>query len=212
MIEFAESIGYTNSTKINTFRENNCSVDSIEKIYDIDGINAKVQKEYIGRVVANTCDSIKIMTCGGFSATLDDIGINIYTYDFEKKKYNKVKFESITENERTKLIKVYFNKILSNKDKFKVKYQENHWYGAMRNKKDGIVVGEHLFFDSLSEQIITLRFSNTNNINAELYQYNFKEKKITKMETHIYIDNNICKVSIKNTSNNCVYFLMYNYD
>ena len=62
MVEFAKSIGYTNTKKISEFTDFSSNIDLIRKVYEVDGINVRMQKEYIGRVSSKSSDGIKIMT------------------------------------------------------------------------------------------------------------------------------------------------------
>lgn len=132
VVEFANSIGYTDLSNINDFKDLNCSLDSITKTYTINKTNAIVVKEYEGRVKATTSDSIKIMTCGGSSRDLEDIKLNVEGFDYNTKQYIPLKFDVIIEKERTKLLKVIFKKILTKGDKFKIKYKEEDWDGSIR--------------------------------------------------------------------------------
>lgn len=214
MVDFANAIGYTKQKSINKYSDPNCTIDSITKIYEIDGINVRMQKEYIGRVSSSTSDGIRIMTCGGSSASSDSIAAYTYFFDYSTNKYKSTKHTLISENERNKIIKIYFRGILAKDEQFKIKYLEKHWDGAMRINYDGIVVGEQLFFKSLKEQDIVLKFKNITDLNCELFQYNFKTNEISKLNTNIYISNCECRCSIKDKdiNRNCILFLMYRYN
>lgn len=214
MVDFANVIGYTNKKKINKFSDSNCILDSIKKIYEIDGINVKMQKEYIGRVSSSISDGIKIMTCGGSSTSSDNIDAYTYYFDFLTNKFKHARYKLIYEDERSKLLKIYFNSTLGKDEQFKIKYVEKHWDGAMRINYDGIVIGEQLFFKELKEQNITLKFKDINNLDCEIFQFNFKTNEISKLNIRTYITNNECNCSIKNSNieNNCILFLMYRYN
>lgn len=214
MVEFCDTIGYTKDNKIENFSDRNCSLDKINKVYEIDGVNVKMQKEYIGRILSNTADGIKIMTCGGSSVASSDIKASTYTFDYDENRYRVTNSSLILEDERSKLLKIDFGKILAKEDPFKVKYIENQWDGAMRKNYDGIVIGEHLFYNSLKEQDITLKFMKISNLVCEIFQYNFKTSEIQKLNINIKVDTNECHCSIKSRdiSKYCIYFLMYRYD
>lgn len=214
MVDFAKTIGYTEQKNINEFSDLNCAIDTVRKIYEIDGINVKMQKEYMGRILSSACDGIKIMTCGGSSTSSDRIDAYTYNFDYSINKYKRTKHKLINENERSKIVKIYFNRTLGQDEQFKVKYIEKNWDGAMRKNYDGIVVGEQLFFKLLKEQYIILKFKNVENLSCELYEFNFKKNEISKLNIKIEISNYECHCSIKDSyiNKNCILFLMYHYD
>lgn len=214
MVDFANVIGYTKQKNISKFSDSNCIIDLINKIYEIDGINVKMQKEYIGRVSSSTSDGIKIMTCGGSSTSSDNINAYTYFFDFSTKKYKEAQHKLVTEDERSKVIKIYFNSTLGKNEQFKIKYVEKHWDGAMRVNYDGIVIGEQLFFRELKEQNITLKFKNVNNLKCEIFQYNFKRNEISKLNIKTSILNCECCCSFKSNDikKNCILFFMYSYN
>lgn len=214
MVDFANVIGYTKQKSINKFSDSNCIIDSIKKIYEIDGINVKMQKEYIGRVSTNASDGIKIMTCGGSSISSNNIDAYTYCFDFLTNKYKHTRYKLEYEDERSKLLKIYFNNTLGKDEQFKIKYVEKQWEGAMRINYDGILIGEQLFFKELKEQNIILKFNNVNNLKCEIFQYNFKTNEISKLNIKTSISNYECNCSIKNNDieKNCILFLMYRYD
>lgn len=214
MVEFAKSIGYTNTKKISEFTDFSSNIDLIRKVYEVDGINVRMQKEYIGRVSSKSSDGIKIMTCGGSSTSSDNINANTYYYDYKNKKYKNTRHKLINEDERCKIIKIYFKRTLGEGEKFKIKYVEKQWDGAMRMNYDGIVIGEQLFFDILKEQNVIIKFKNIKNLRCELFQYNYKKNEISKMNCNIFLKNNSCSCSIKekDIDKDCILFFMYRYD
>ena len=214
MVDFANGIGYTKRKNINKFSDFHSTIDSIEKVYEIDGINVKMQKEYIGRVASSTSDGIKIMTCGGSSTSSNNINAYTYYFDILANTYKPTKHKLEYEDERSKLIKIYFDSTLGKDDKFKIKYVEKNWDGAMRKNYDGIVIGEQLFFKELKEQNIMLKFRNIDDLKCELFQFNFKTNEISKLNIKISISSSECNCSIKSNDieKNCILFLMYRYN
>lgn len=214
MVEFCDSIGYTQKNKRNAYYDSKCNVDKIVKEYDIDGTSAMVQKEYLGRVTSSVANGIKVMVCAGSSSSSSLLNIQAYSYNSEKRQYIQTETELLKEDERNKIVLLHFHNVLAKGDEFKAKYVQANWDGAMRLKYDGVVIGEHLFFEGINEQQIILRFKMpVPDLSCELFQYNFKTRRLQKMRGDITVVNNKCTCAVRTVDieKNCLVFLMYKY-
>lgn len=211
MIEFIENIGYTKANKRKVFEDNNCKVNYIEKKYFINGTNAKLEKEYSGYVNIGACGGLKIMICGGSSKSIEKLNIKAKAFDEKNNCYKDTEIYDVQEQERTKTFYINFGEILAKNDKFKVKYNGGPWNGSMREDYDGIVIGEHLLFDGVINQKISLVFENNPTISCSIFRYNYLTGNLEKLNHNIQQINNEYTCTITENAKDSVYFYMYKY-
>ncbi len=212
IVDFIQSVGYDNSWFIRKVKDNNHCIDLIYKKYKIDGINCSTEKIYSGTVLSKISDGIDILTCGGSSASSQDIKIS--SYIFKNNKYHKTVNEVKQDKERVKILKLKFDNVLSEHSNFKVKYLEKNWSGSMRNDYDAIIVAEHILFHNVKNQIIDLEFMKGNIESIETYSYNIKNHELSIVDEQLPVQNNKYHFEFEShkISNDCIYFILYTYE
>lgn len=151
------------------------------------------------------------MICGGSSKSIEQLNINAQVFDEKNNSYKTTRIYNVKEQERTKTFYIDFGEILAKNNKFQVKYSGGPWNGSMREDYDGVVIGEHLLFDDVISQKVSLIFENNPTISCSLFKYNYLTGNLEKLNYNIQQIENEYICTITENEKDAIYFYMYKY-
>ena len=151
IIQFMDSTSiHKNLALLNKIKDNKHRINEINVKFIIKGTDYSSSKEYIGQNTSEqSTDGIINHISGGSQIDYNQLGIKSYDFTNNQIKETTTKISKIEQRERDMLLKIPFYKAISKNEKFKIKFEIKHWFGAMRTDNDFIILDSHVFLKKM---------------------------------------------------------------